>query len=75
MLEKLRKRVLERGIDLVVNDELIEYVASEGYDVKFGARPMNRVIENKIEQKIADGLISGKYSKGVKVELQKEDFS
>lgn len=75
MLEKLKKRVLDKGINLIINDELVEYVSSQGYDPKFGARPMVRVIKNKVEQKIADGLISGEYTEGSKIEFHAGDFN
>ena len=74
MLEELKKRVLERGVELIVNEVLVEYVAREGYDPKFGARPMKRIIQDKIEQKIANGLISGEFKKGSSIEFGQIDL-
>jgi ATP-dependent Clp protease ATP-binding subunit ClpC len=74
MLEGLRKRLRERGIDLVVNNALVNYVMSEGVDRVFGARPMKRIIQEKVEQRIAEGLISGEFSEGSKVEFSEGDI-
>ncbi len=74
MLEKLRKRLRGKGVDLVVNDMLIRYVAQEGYDPTFGARPMIRAIQEKVEQRIADKLISGEIQEGSKFEFSAEDL-
>lgn len=74
MLAGLKKRLRERGIDLVVNNLLVEYVAREGYDPVFGARPMKRVIQEKIEQAVAEKLISGELRAGSSVEFAERDF-
>lgn len=74
-LRKLESRLAERGIDLDVNDELIDFVASKGDDPKFGARPINRAISEEVEQVIAKKMISGEVSRGSKVVLSKSDFT
>ncbi len=74
MLEKLRKRLRDKGVDLVVNDALVNYIAREGYDPTFGARPMIRAIQEKVEQRIADKLISGEIQQGTKFEFSAEDL-
>jgi ATP-dependent Clp protease ATP-binding subunit ClpC len=75
MLNKLKKRLMDKGVEFVVNDVLVRYVAREGYDPKFGARPMNRVIQEKIEQSIAEKLISGEIQEGSKFEFSEEDLT
>jgi len=74
MLGDLKERLREKGVNLVVNEKLINYVAKEGYNPKFGARPMKRIIQEKVEQKIAEGLISGEIQKGSRVELDVKDL-
>lgn len=69
MLGKLKERLRERGIDLVVNNELISYLVRVGSDPKFGARPLNRAIQEKIESLIADKLIKGELIQGSQVAL------
>ncbi|GMQ95103.1 MAG: hypothetical protein BMS9Abin13_213 [Patescibacteria group bacterium] len=75
MLGKLQKRLREKGVDLVVNDVLTNYVATQGYNPAFGARPMNRVIQERVEQLIADKLLSGELPRGSKVELTEAELS
>ena len=75
MLEKLKKRLHERGIDLVVTDDLVNAVIRHGTDPSFGARPMNRAIQEQVEQVIADKLVRGEIKEGSRVEFSPEDFS
>jgi len=74
MLRKLKTRLKDQGTNLVINDPLINYVASRGYDPAFGARPMNRAIQEYIEQAIAEKMISGALRKGQTVEFAEGDF-
>lgn len=66
MLEKLGKRMEEKGIYLEKGDGIIEYLVTKGTDPKFGARPMNRAIQEEIEQKIAEKIIAGDIHEGSK---------
>lgn len=68
-LERLQKRLYERGINLVINDDLINYVSAYGIDPKFGARPMNRAIQDNVEQAVADKIIRGDFKLGEAVTL------
>lgn len=70
MLKKLAKRLEQKGINLVVNDFLSAKVSREGSNEIFGARPMNRYIQDKIEQAVADKIITGELKPGSKVEFQ-----
>jgi ATP-dependent Clp protease ATP-binding subunit ClpA len=72
MLENLKKRVYSNGINLEITSELVEYVAATGYDPKFGARTMNRVIQDKIEQYISKGILSGEITKGTTITVPVE---
>lgn len=72
MLERLKKRLHERGIDLVINNELVNAVIRHGTDPSFGARPMNRAIQEYVEQVIADKLVRGEIKEGSRVELSPE---
>lgn len=74
MLKKLSKRLSEKGIEFVVTDELAGIVADMGSDKIFGARPMNRFIQDKIEEPIARKIISGDIVSGSRVVLNKGDF-
>jgi len=51
-------------MEIEFDDSVIELVASIGYDPEFGARPMERVIQNVVENPLADALLEGKFNKG-----------
>ncbi|MDQ3076692.1 MAG: ATP-dependent Clp protease ATP-binding subunit [bacterium] len=73
-LERLSKRLAERGIKLAITDDLVKYVMSYGTDPKFGARPMNRAIQDKVEQVIADKMIRGEFRQGSEIRLDTRDL-
>ena len=70
MLKKLAKRLQQKGINLIVNDYLSAKVRQEGANEIFGARPMNRYIQDKIEQVVADKIITGELKPGAKIEFK-----
>lgn len=74
-LTKLKKRLLLRGFDLVINKELIQFIMNYGVDPKFGARPMNRAIQDKIEHIIADKMIRGEIKPGSEITLSRADLA
>lgn len=74
LLSKFAERIEEKGYTLVINDPLVKYIAKEGGDPKFGARPLNRAIAEKIEQVIADKIIEGSLKPGARVEFTAEDL-
>ncbi len=58
-LERLRKRLAGRKIDLVLDDAAKEWLANEGYDPVFGARPLKRVIQRALQNPLAEALLAG----------------
>jgi ATP-dependent Clp protease ATP-binding subunit ClpB len=63
-LRLLRKRLDERGLSLHITNEAVEQLCDEGYDPQFGARPLKRVIQHRLENPIATGILSGEYESG-----------
>jgi ATP-dependent Clp protease ATP-binding subunit ClpC len=74
-LSKIQKSLLERNIEFVITDELKDKIVELGYDIKFGARNMRRVIQNKVENSIAEALLKGEIKKGDRFIINPEDFS
>jgi len=74
MLEKLRTRLREQSVNLVINEAMLEAVMAKGVDPEFGARPMSRAIQEIVEQKVADMIIAGRVGPGQTVEFQSSDF-
>ncbi len=66
-LEVLRKRLAELSIELVYDTKAITLILKETYNPEFGARPVRRYIQDKIEDAIADRIIQGKKSPLVSV--------
>lgn len=64
MLESLKKRLAERHLGLEVTDAAKEYIVSHGYDVSFGARPLRRFIQQKLETLAARMIIEKDLSAG-----------
>jgi ATP-dependent Clp protease ATP-binding subunit ClpC len=58
-INKLEKRVKELGYDLKLSSSTKEYLAKEGYDEKFGARPLNRAIQKFIEDPLSEEILKG----------------
>ncbi len=59
MMERVNKRLVEKNITLILNEEVKEHLAKEGYDPEYGARPLRRVIQRSIEDPLSTALISG----------------
>jgi ATP-dependent Clp protease ATP-binding subunit ClpB len=66
-LSGVEKNLKDRGINLEVSGEAKKYLANEGYDPVFGARPLRRLIDNEILDDIAYAIIENKIDKGDKV--------
>jgi ATP-dependent Clp protease ATP-binding subunit ClpC len=59
MLKKVKKNLSDKGIDLKADRDGVAILAREGYDPKFGARPLRRLLQDKIEDTIANRILSG----------------
>jgi ATP-dependent Clp protease ATP-binding subunit ClpB len=63
-IKKLQQRLLERKIQLNLTDKAKERIAKEGFDPTYGARPLKRVIQKEIQDKLALKLLEGKFKEG-----------
>ncbi|AXT27438.1 ATP-dependent chaperone ClpB [Ruegeria sp. AD91A] len=63
-LGRLLKRLAARKIDLVLDDAAKEWLANEGYDPVFGARPLKRVIQRALQNPLAEALLAGEIKDG-----------
>jgi ATP-dependent Clp protease ATP-binding subunit ClpB len=69
MLAGLRRRLADRGLALHLSDEALAALADEGYDPQFGARPLRRVIQQRIENPIATRILSGELEPGDTIDV------
>ncbi|MGI9056771.1 MAG: ATP-dependent Clp protease ATP-binding subunit, partial [Pyrinomonadaceae bacterium] len=72
-LEKLRKNLGERGIEIVLEDSAKELLVEEGYDPTFGARPLKRAIQTLIQNPLAVKLLSGEIGSGQTIHIAAEN--
>ena len=71
-LKDLFKRVEGMGFKIRISDEAKEFVATKGYDVQFGARPLKRAIQNYIEDGLCELLLSDQLKPGDVIYVEKE---
>lgn len=71
-LKDLFKRVEGMGFQIRISDEAKEFVATKGYDVQFGARPLKRAIQNYIEDGLCELLLSDQLKPGDVIYVEKE---
>lgn len=66
MLRNLKNRLASMEIEMDFSDDVISMVADAGFDPVYGARPLRRVIQNRIEDKLSEEILEGKVEKGKK---------
>jgi ATP-dependent Clp protease ATP-binding subunit ClpC len=74
LLQKLKANLFSKGIEIIITEPLKEKIAELGYSPVFGAREMRRVIQDKVENPLASGLLSGQLKRGNRVEIDPKDF-
>ena len=74
MLEELQKTLKESGKTLEVSEEAKRKLVKLGYDPKFGARPLRRVIQEKVEDKIADVLLENDELATIKIDVENDEI-
>ncbi len=74
---RLAAQMREHGYELEVTDDAKMLIANEGYDPTYGARPLKRVIQNRLQNSLANAILSGEFPEGstIKVDSQNEEFT
>lgn len=75
MLGDLYERIKEKGFELTVGKDLMDVLVEKGYNPEFGARPMKRVLQDIVEEKVAQKIIEGSVQKGDTINLTRADFT
>ena len=73
MLNDLFKRLESQNLKIEVTEEVKDYLAESGYSEAYGARPLRRLIQKRIEDGLAEEILSGKYKPGDKIVLKLKD--
>ena len=64
LTREVENRMREQGVDLTCGDDVITMLAEEGYDEAYGARPLRRVIQRKLEDTLSESLLKGEIHMG-----------
>jgi len=73
LLIEFENRLKKLGYEIIIAEEVIDYIVDHGYDVVYGARPINRLIVTVIEDYITDMIIEEKVIEGTPIELIVKD--
>ncbi len=73
MMKDLFKRLSERELSIEVTDEVKDYLAKDGYSEAYGARPLRRLIQKKIEDQLAEEILTNAYQPGDTILLKLQD--
>jgi ATP-dependent Clp protease ATP-binding subunit ClpB len=72
LLKQLEERLKERNITLEVTPEALNVAAKNGYDPVYGARPLKRYLQKRLETRIARLIISGEAAEGSVIRVEKQ---
>jgi len=75
MMRKLSERLRAKGVEVKLSPEALETVVGEGVSSKFGARELNRVLQDRVESAVARMMLEGKIKKGDSMVLRGSDLS
>jgi len=76
-LDRLAKTMAEHGYGLDVSDDARTLLANAGYDPQYGARPLKRVIQNRLQNSLANAILTGEFPEGttIRVDAQNGEFA
>jgi len=72
-VRELAERLADRGVGIELTDAAKDYLAREGFDPAYGARPLKRLIQKEIQDKLALRLLEGEFSEGQTVQVDEKD--
>ncbi|HEX3303129.1 MAG TPA: ATP-dependent Clp protease ATP-binding subunit [Thermomicrobiales bacterium] len=72
-LKRVRHQLTEQGIKLDVSNEAMDLLGERGYDHTYGARPLRRIIQNLIEDPLAEGLLDSRFAENSTIRVEVED--
>jgi ATP-dependent Clp protease ATP-binding subunit ClpC len=73
ILEEVNGRLVEHELMIEPTDAARDWLGSHGYDAEFGARPLRRLVQTEVEDRLSDAVLSGKFSTGEAVVVDVED--
>ena len=73
LLDRVRDQLRAQQIELEITQDAKDHIIKLGYDVDYGARPLRRVIQNMVEDQLAEALLTGRFSSGMTVRVDKSE--
>ena len=73
MVDKSIEKLKEKDIKIDVEDSIVDFIAKVGFDDNYGARPLKRAVQSKIEDKIAEEILDGNIKEGSHIILKAEE--
>jgi ATP-dependent Clp protease ATP-binding subunit ClpC len=73
LLETVQRVKENMSIEVAVTEEAVEVIAAEGYDPIYGARPLRRVIQSKVEDELAESILNATFTEGDRIEVSAAD--
>jgi ATP-dependent Clp protease ATP-binding subunit ClpB len=72
LTEELRKRLADRDIELELTDDACAFIAEQGFDPVYGARPLRRFLQHELETRIGRALIAGNVLAGATIRVERD---
>ena len=73
LLEEVNERLEEYELKIVATSDAKDWLAKEGYDEEYGARPLRRTIQAEVEDKLSDAMLAGTFEAGDEILVDIED--
>lgn len=70
LVKDISRRLKEQGYELIIGQKCVEYLAQEGNDPAFGARPLRRAIQKLIEDPLSESILEGKFKAGDSIQTE-----
>lgn len=72
-VDKLKRRLAERGLALSVSPDAIRYLAERGFDPAYGARPLRRAVQRELEDPVAELLLRERLPPGRSISVERDE--
>ena len=72
-IDSINQRLSEKRINIILTDRAKTWFAENGFSEEYGVRPLKRLLQSKLQDKVADGLLSGKIKEGVSLEVDMQE--
>ncbi|HEY8490451.1 MAG TPA: AAA family ATPase, partial [Dehalococcoidia bacterium] len=73
MIRQVQEQLTHKGMSLEVTEAAKDWLGEKGYDEVFGARPLRRVIQNEVEDRLSEALLEGKFQPGDTIVIDREE--